>query len=54
MKVTLKLIKPAKRKGGDRYEVDISGEISPLSIYFPQTISRVDGEPKKEITITID
>ena len=55
MKIKLKLLKPARKSGGDRYEgkTSTTGEI--LSIYFPQSISRLNkGVPAPEIDITID
>ena len=39
-KLTLKLTRPAKSRGGDRYEVTMEGEEKPLVIYLPQSITR--------------
>lgn len=55
MKIKLKLLKPARKSGGDRYEgkTPTTGEI--LSIYFPQSISRATtGVPAPEIEITLN
>jgi len=52
-KVTLTLKRPARKKGGDRYETVLpNGER--WIVYFPQSISRPEGTPKKMITISID
>ena len=50
-KITVRLEKMAKKGGGDKYAGKI--EESDFSIYIPQSISRPEGEPKKEFTITI-
>ena len=50
----LKLTRPAKSKGGDRYETTIEGEAKPMSIYLPQSITRPDGEPVESIEMTLD
>ena len=39
-KLTLKLTRPAKSRGGDRYEETMEGEDKPLVIYLPQSITR--------------
>jgi len=45
MKAVLNLTRPAKSKGGDRYEaVLVEGE-NPLAIYLPQSITRPNGGP---------
>uniref|UniRef100_A0A6M3KAD7 Uncharacterized protein n=1 Tax=viral metagenome TaxID=1070528 RepID=A0A6M3KAD7_9ZZZZ len=46
-----KLTRPAKSKGGDRYEATVQGDI--MSIYLPQSISRVGGQPAQSVNITI-
>jgi len=53
IKVKLELIRPAKGKGGDRYEGYIKGEEKPLVIYLPQHISRTANVTKPSITLTI-
>jgi hypothetical protein len=40
MRLTLKLTRPAKSKGGDRYESSQLFDGKPLVIYLPQEISR--------------
>jgi len=50
-----KLTRPAKNKGGDRYEAltsDHGGE--QMTFYIPQIVCRLDGVPAKELTITIE
>lgn len=47
---TLKLTKPARSYGGDRYE----NETGSVTVYFPQTITRPEGEPVKEIKMTLE
>ncbi len=52
IKTTLKLTRPAKKSGGDRYEGELEG--SPITFYVPQSISRPDDkEPRKEVTLTL-
>ncbi len=55
MKITLKLVRPAKSKGGDRYEAEVEGEDKPFVVYFPQSISRFTstGNPLEEIIMEI-
>jgi len=51
MLYTFQLIQTAKKSGGDKYEcVDDPSFI----IYFPQRISRIDGNIKDEIEIEIE
>lgn len=50
-KLDFKLEKPAKRFGGDKYICTINDD---FVIYIPQSYSRVDGEPIKELKITIE
>ena len=46
--ITVKLIKPAKKSGGDKYESDQG-----FVIYIPQYISRPDRlNPSKSFTVT--
>ena len=54
MKYTFKLVRPAKSNGGDRYEHSTKGSEDHMVFYFPQSISRKEGKPIKEITITIE
>ena len=52
-KVTLTLKRPARKKGGDRYETVLpNGER--WIVYFPQSISRPEGTPKKMITLNVE
>lgn len=53
MKLTLKLVKSARKSGGDRYEgtVPTIGEV--IVIYFPQSISRKAGAPAPQLTIEV-
>jgi len=48
--ITLKLTKPARKQGGDRYEDDKYG----IVFYVPQTLSRDKGEPAKSVELTIE
>ena len=52
-KLKFKLTRPARRSGGDRYEYGKKGDSDSMVLYFPQTISREGGEPRKELTVTI-
>ena len=45
------LVQKAKKSGGDKYTC-ISDDT--FVIYVPQNISRVNGEPKQTITMTIE
>ena len=45
------LERPAKKTGGDRYTTKIEGE--DWVVYFPQELSRSEGEPKKTIQARI-
>jgi len=53
MEAILKLTRPAKAKGGDRYEVIIENEENPLVIYLPQSITRVGNTPHPEFNMII-
>lgn len=53
-KLTLKLTRPAKSRGGDRYEVTMEGEDKPLVIYLPQSITRTSLAVAKEIEMTLE
>ncbi len=46
----VKLTKPARKSGGDRYEA-VDGS---LTIYIPQDISRPEGAPVMNIKITFE
>ena len=48
------LKRPAKSKGGDRYEHSEKGRDDYMVFYIPQNISRRGGEIEKELTITIE
>lgn len=49
--IKLKLEKPAKKSGGDRYVEAETNSPTPFTIYVPQHISRPDGVAKQELTI---
>lgn len=55
--IELKLVRPAKSSGGDRYESTeiFPGETRPLTVYIPQAFSRkVDTQaPAGTITMTL-
>ena len=51
--IKLKLVRPALKQGGDRYERGKKGDAEWMVIYFPQFISRASGSIKKELMITI-
>lgn len=53
MKVDFYIKKAARSTGGDKYETTLIREPKPWVVYFPQSISRVDGVPKEVITIEI-
>ena len=44
------LIKKALKNGGDKYSCETDES---FVIYVPQSISRIDGEPKKSLNIDI-
>lgn len=48
-----KLVKPARSSGGDRYECQLEGESKAWTVYFPQSITRAYGEPKKTLRIRV-
>lgn len=54
MKLVMKLARPAKKQGGDRYEAEVPNELNPLVIYFPQSISRKGNVIQEELKITIE
>jgi len=47
--VQVKLVKPARKKGGDRYESEDG-----FVIYVPQNISRENGSPFLMLAITFE
>ena len=48
-----KLVRPANKQGGDRYESGKKGNLEWMVFYIPQFVSRKGGEIKKELVITI-
>ena len=60
-KLHFKLTRPARSKGGDRYEADLKGEDKPIVFYFPQKISRASKDglgyldvPANTIAVTVE
>ena len=53
IELIFKLIRPARKEGGDRYEATLKGESKPFVIYIPQSISRASGVPFDVVNITI-
>ena len=53
-KLQFKLVRPAKKQGGDRYEHGIKGDADFMVIYLPQSISRTESGIKRGLTITIE
>ena len=49
---TLKLDKPAKKQGGDRYKGELNGE--EITLYLPQSVTRREGRPLSDLSITIE
>lgn len=54
LQMMFKLTRIAKSKGGDRYEHGTKDYENHMVIYVPQSISRREGESKKELFITIE
>ncbi len=55
IKLTLKLTRPAKSRGGDRYEAMLEEEDKPLVIYLPQSITRkFSGQPMEEFEMALE
>lgn len=50
-KLVFTLVRPAKAKGGDRYEAPLQGEPKPITIYIPQIISRKNNVPNNIIEV---
>lgn len=46
-----RLVQKAKTVGGDKY---VSESDCKFVVYFPQSISRINGVPKEEIKVNID
>ncbi len=50
---TVKLARPAKNKGGDRYEHSEKGKEDFAAVYIPQSFSRdKSGKPIESFTVT--
>ena len=54
IKVSLKLVRPAKSKGGDRYEAILVEGENPLAVYLPQSITRLNSVPLAEIEMVLN
>lgn len=54
IKATLNLTRPAKSKGGDRYEATLVEGENPIVIYLPQSITRSNGTPFSKITMELN
>ena len=52
----LTLTRPAKSKGGDRYEATLIEGENPITIYLPQSVTRPDGgtTPLNKIIMTLN
>lgn len=48
--IYVKLERPAKKSGGDRY-LEIDGD---FQIYIPQKLSRESGEPYQLVAVTLE
>lgn len=53
IKTTLNLTRPAKSKGGDRYEATLIEGENPLVIYLPQSITRPNGVSLNKISMEL-
>lgn len=52
---TFKLVQKAKTVGGDRYECsEVIVNNKPWTVYFPQELIRINGEPKELIEIHLN
>ncbi len=49
-----KLIRPARKSGGDRYEYGKEKIAGHMVIYFPQEYSRAEGAPFPIIKVTLE
>lgn len=47
---TFRISQKAKTSGGDKYVCESDPK---FVVYFPQSVSRVNGEPKEEIKVDI-
>lgn len=55
IKLSFKMTRKAKGRGGDRYEAPIEGEDRPVVVYLPQAITRPKGgEPTSKLVVSID
>ena len=54
IKLTFELTRPARKAGGDRYEVQVASEKLAIVIYVPQYISRKDGVPAYEMEVSFN
>lgn len=50
--IQMKLEKPAKSGGADRYAGQHEGDV--VTFYIPQSISRETGSPAQQATVTIE
>lgn len=48
-----KLVRPALKSGGDRYEHGKKGDDHWITLYIPQYISRAEGMPYSSLAVTI-
>ena len=48
------LTRPAKSGGGDRYEHGVKDDQDFMTIYIQQTLSRKEGEIKKDFIVTFE
>lgn len=53
-RIEFALERPAKKSGGDRYSASLPNEEQAWVVYFPQSLSRVEGKPKEVITVSIE
>ena len=53
IELIFKLVRPAKSKGGDRYEAALEAEDKPFVIYLPQSISRVNDVPFDIVNVAV-
>lgn len=49
----LKLVRPARKLGGDRYECGKKGDVDFMVFYIPQFISRVEDKVREELLMTL-
>lgn len=53
MELTFQLKKVARKLGGDRYEAEVEGDNRAFVVYFPQSITRKNGNPPSVINVTV-